>query len=404
PPGIAVDFPKVMERMRRLRADISPNDSARRFRELGVDVFIGEGRFIGPESLEVNGKTLRFSKALIATGARASAPPIPGLEKAGYLTNETVFSLTGLPKRLAVIGAGPIGCELSQAFARFGSRVRLLEAADGILIREDRGAAAIVERSLLRDGVELVTGCTLKRVSLRKGKKVLEVVCGGESRELVVDEILVGVGRAPNVQGIGLSRAGVDFDPRKGLLVDDTLETTNPRIYGAGDVCSSYKFTHAADALSRIVIQNALFPGPKKKASSLTIPWCTYTDPEIAHVGMYDAEARERGIPVKTFEVALGDVDRARLDGEEQGFLKVHVGEGSDRILGATMVSRHAGETISELSLAITAGIGMGTLSKVIHPYPTQAESVKRAADAYSRTRLTPTVKHLLEKWLSWTR
>ncbi len=406
PDGVAVDFPKVMERMRRLRAEISNNDSVHRYTSQGVDVFIGKGTFTAPDRIQVDGKALRFSKAVIATGARAAAPPIPGLKEAGYLTNETVFSLTELPQRLLVIGAGPIGCELSQAFARFGSEVHLLEAVDQILIREDKDAAQRVEKELVRDGVKIITSCTIKTVSKRGADKVVELECGGERREVAVDEILVGVGRVANVDGMGLEAAGVEFDPRKGVIVDDALQTSNPKILAAGDCCSQYKFTHTADALARIVIQNALFGFPfmKKKASALTIPWCTYTDPEIAHVGMYEKDAQANGIPVKTFVEELADVDRAILDGEDEGFIKVHVKEGTDRILGATLVARHAGEMLGELTLAITAGVGLGTIGATIHPYPTQAECIKRAANAFNRTRLTPAVKSLFEKWLAWHR
>ncbi|PIP84720.1 MAG: mercuric reductase [Elusimicrobia bacterium CG_4_9_14_3_um_filter_62_55] len=403
PDGTRVDFPAVMERMRRLRARISDNDGARRYRDAGVDVFLGHGKFTGPDSLVVDGKTLRFKKAVIATGARAAAPPIPGLAEAGYLTNETVFSLTELPKRLAIIGAGPIGCELAQAFARFGSQVHLIESADHILIREDPDAAAVVEKSLIRDGVDLVCCGALRSVSKRGADKVLSLEAHGDKRELVVDEILVGVGRAPNVESIGLEAAGVAFDPRVGITVDETLRTANPAIFAAGDVCFPYKFTHTAEALAKIVIQNALFaplPFLCKKTSALTIPWTTYTDPEIAHVGMYEKDARDRGIAVKTIVEPLKDVDRAILDGEDDGFVKIHYEDGTDRILGATLVAKHAGEMISELTLAMTAGVGLGTLADTIHPYPTQAEAIKRAAGQWKRTKLTPFVKSLFKWWL----
>jgi len=404
PEGVGVDFPAVMERMRRLRSRISENDSAHRFKKLGVDVFIGKGVFSGLDKIQVANRTLRFSKAVITTGARAAAPPIPGLREAGYLTNETVFSLTELPKRLIVIGAGPIGCELSQAFSRFGSEVYLLEAADHILIREDYDAAKRVEKALIRDGINIISGCVIKNVSKKGSEKVVELECGGTRKELVVDEILVGVGRAPNVEGIGLETVGVEFDVRKGIAVDSTLKTTVSNIYAAGDCCFMYKFTHAADALARIVIQNALFPGFKKKTNTLTIPWCTYTDPEIAHVGMYEKDAFKQGLAVRTFICEFADVDRAILDGEDGGFIKVHVREGTDQILGATIVARHAGEMISEISLAITAGLGLGVISQTIHPYPTQAECIKKVGDAFSRTRLTPIVKIMLQRWLAWSR
>jgi pyruvate/2-oxoglutarate dehydrogenase complex dihydrolipoamide dehydrogenase (E3) component len=403
---VEVDFPAVMERMRWLRANISKNDSARRFRDAGVDVFIGAGEFTGSDRLRVAGKTLEFSKAVVATGARASAPPIPGLEEAGYLTNETVFSLTKLPRRLIVIGAGPIGCELSQAFARFGAEVHLLEAAGQILIREDRDAAERVEKALRRDGVRIVSSCKILRIWREGGEKHVELECGGECHTLIVDEILVGVGRAPNVEGIGLEAAGVEYDPRVGVRVDDYLRTTNRRIYAAGDCCFPYKFTHTADALARIVIQNALFglPFMRKKASALTIPWCTYTDPEIAHVGMYEKDAKEKGISVRTFVQELEDVDRAILDGEVEGFVKVHVKDGTDEILGATIVASHAGDMLSELTLAIRAGAGLGTIAGTIHPYPTQAEAIRKTGDLFNRTKLTPKIKRLFERWLAWSR
>ncbi|CAN5916442.1 mercuric reductase [soil metagenome] len=359
PDGFTVDFPAVMERMRRLRAQISPNDSAARFRDLGVDVFLGGGRFQGPDTLEVDGRALRFSKAVIATGTKASAPPIPGLAEAGYLTNETVFSLTERPGRLAVIGAGPIGCELAQAFARFGSQVTLLEALHQILGREDRNAASIVERSLRGDGIEI--NCCAKIVQVRSegAEKVLELESEEGTHELRVDEILVGVGRTPNVEGLGLDAAGVAFE-KVGVTVDDRLRTSNPRIFAAGDVCSRYKFTHAADAMARIVIQNALFLG-RARASALTIPWCTYTDPELAHVGLTEPDIQAQGIRYQTLTQDLAEVDRAVLDGEASGFVKVHIRQGSDEILGATIVARHAGEMISELTLAMVGGLGLKT-------------------------------------------
>ena len=403
PPGARVDFPAVMERMRRLRARISHADSARRYRDAGIDVFLGAGRFTGPDAVAVGPHTLRFRKAVIATGARAAALPIPGLAEAGALTNETVFGLTALPRRLAVIGAGPIGCELAQAFARFGAEVTLLEVAPQILIREDPDAAARVERALVRDGVRLVLGAQIRRVERPGAGKRLHIEAGGEARALEADEILVAVGRAPNVEGLGLETVGVAHDLRAGVAVDDRLRTTNPRIFAAGDVCSELRFTHHSDFQARIVIQNALFRG-RARASALTLPWCTYTDPEIAHVGLYEHEAAARGLRVRTFVQELEDVDRAVLDGETEGFVKVHVAERGDRILGATIVARHAGEMLPELTLAMASGIGLSRIARAIHCYPTQAEGIRRLGDAYNRTRLTPGVKRLLGAWLRWTR
>ena len=404
PDGARVNFPAVMERMRRLRSEISPHDSAQRYRdELGVDVFLGEGRFVDSDSVEVDGRQLRFRRAVIATGARAMPLPIPGLAEAGYLTNETVFSLTELPKRLAIIGAGPIGCEMAQAFARFGSQVTLLEVMPQILIREDKDAAALIQATLIRDGVSLVLGCQITGVERDGRGTVLQVEKDEQRQALSFDAVLLGVGRAPNVEGMNLEAVGVDFDTRQGVKVDDRLQTTNPRIYAAGDICSPYKFTHMADALARIVIQNTLFVG-RAKASALTVPWCTYTDPEIAHVGLYEHEAEKQGIAIQTFYQEMGQVDRAVLEGDTEGFVKIHTQAGKDTILGATMVTRHAGEMISELTLAMVGGLGLGTLARTIHAYPTQAEAIKRAADAYNRTRLTPRVKSLFTKWLAWTR
>ncbi len=402
PPGVSVDFGAVMERMRRLRAKISPNDGVTRLREAGVDVFLGEGRFVQPDAVEVAGNTLRFSRAIIAAGARAAAPDIPGLAETGFLTNETVFWLTELPRRLAIIGAGPIGCELSQAFARFGCEVLLLAGGHPFLGREDRDAAAVVEKALTRDGVRVDHKHKVVSVRRENGEKVLKLEPGEPHSELRVDEILVGVGRTPNVENLGLGAAGVEFD-KDGVKVNDYLQTSNKRIYAVGDICSTLKFTHLSDAHARIGIQNTLFFG-RAKASALTIPWCTYTDPEVAHVGMYEEDARDKGIDVQTINLELADLDRAILDGEDDGFLKVHIRKGTDRILGATLVARHAGEMISELTLAMVGGLGLKTMARTIHPYPTQAENLRKAGDAYNRTRLTPRVKGLLNKLMSWRR
>jgi pyruvate/2-oxoglutarate dehydrogenase complex dihydrolipoamide dehydrogenase (E3) component len=403
PPGVQVDFPAVMERMRRLRAGISPHDSAARFRGLGVDVYLGQGAFTGPNTIAVGGQTLRFRRAVIATGARAARPAIPGLAEAGFLTNETAFALTALPPRLAVIGAGPIGCELAQCFARFGSQVHLLGNHPQVLPREDEGAAERVEKALRRDGVELTLSCRIVRVDKRGDDKVIHLACGDRQREIAVDALLVGAGRVPNMEGLNLDAVGVRHDSKEGVWVNDRLRTSNRNIYAAGDICSRFKFTHAADAMARIVIQNALFKG-RARASALTVPWCTYTDPEVAHVGLYEHEARERGIAFRTFTQELTDVDRAVLDGEDEGFVKVLVTPRGDTILGATIVAAHAGDLISELTLAMVGRLGLGTIARTIHPYPTQAEAIKKVGDAYNRARLTPIVKWLFGKWLAWSR
>ena len=266
---------------------------------------------------------------------------------------------------------------MAQAFGRFGSQVSLFQYHSQILDREDGEAGRRVQDAFRREGIELFLDSKVYRVESRAGEKLVHFECGGQARRVAVDEVLVAAGRAPNVEGLGLEAAGVDYDRRRGVLVNDHLRTSNKRIYGAGDVCSRYQFTHAADALARIVIQNALFMG-RKKASALTIPWCTYTDPEVAHVGLNCREASRQGVEYDQFVREFADVDRAITDGEEGGMVSVLVAKGTDKILGATVVARHAGEMINEITLAMVAGKGLATLSQVIHPYPTQAEAIKQ--------------------------
>lgn len=400
---LQADFGAALKRMRGLRAGISRHDSALRFRDqLGVDVYLGQGTFTDPDALQVEGATLHFAKAALCTGARAAIPSVPGLEELGCLTNETVFSLTSLPARLAVIGSGPVGCELAQAFARFGSKVTLIERGAGILGREDRDAAAILETAFRREGMQLELRAKLVRAWSSGSEKRLILERDGTEFEVAADAVLVGAGRAPNTEGLGLEAAGVEYD-RSGVKVNDYLQTSNRRIYAAGDICSAFKFTHVADAQARIVIENALFPG-RRKNSALTVPWCTYTDPEVAHVGINEADAAARGVEVRTLTIPFADVDRAVLDGETEGFARVHLKKGSDVILGATIVARHAGEMIGEVALAIGAGLGLSVIGRTIHPYPTQAESLRKLADSYNRGRLTPAVKKILGAWLSWQR
>jgi pyruvate/2-oxoglutarate dehydrogenase complex dihydrolipoamide dehydrogenase (E3) component len=397
-----VDFGAAMEHVRRVRTKISHHDSVERFSKMGIDVFLGEPRFTGPGTVEVEGATLKFSKAVIATGARAVKPPIPGLAEAGFLTNENVFNLTERPKRLAVIGAGPIGCELAQAFQRLGCEVSLFDIAEHILVREDADAAEIVQKKFIAEGVRLVLKASIKLVEKRSSGKRVVYAVDGKEQEIEVDEILVGAGRAPNVENLGLEKVGVEVG-KNGVVVNDRLQTTNPSIFAAGDVCMTHKFTHAADFAARAVLQNALFKG-RKKLSALTIPWCTYTDPEVAHVGLSEKDAKEKGIELVTYLRRFDDVDRAIADGEEEGFVKIHCRKGSDEIVGATIVAAHAGDMISEVTLALTQGIGLGAIANVIHPYPTQAEAIRQCGDMYNRTRLTPFVKGVFDKWLRWTR
>jgi pyruvate/2-oxoglutarate dehydrogenase complex dihydrolipoamide dehydrogenase (E3) component len=403
-PESIIDFAAVMARMRRIRAGISHHDSAERFRKLGVDVFLGAAQFVDEHSVAVNGKCLRFKKATIATGARAARPQVQGLESVGYLTNETVFSLTERPQRLAVIGGGPIGCELAQAFQRLGCAVTLIHKNAHLLDREDPEAAAIIQQQLQQDGVNLLLDVQLERVEQGESGKVLyyqqKGIQKGGSGSITVDQILVGSGRSPNVEGLNLEAAAVKYDQRRGVIVNDYLQTSNPHIFAAGDICMDWKFTHAADAAARIVIKNALFAPlglGKSKLSNLVMPWVTFTDPEIAHVGMYGSEAKAKGLETSEIKIDFSGVDRAIFDGETDGFVKILHQKGSDRIFGATIVARHAGEMISEISLAIVAKQGLSTLSSVIHSYPTQADAIKKAADAYRKTLLTPRTQSFLK-------
>lgn len=405
PAGARVDFAAVMDRLRRIRADLSPIDSAQRYAGLGVDVYFGQAQFADHETVTVDGRAgarrLQFVNAVICTGARAAVPEIPGLATVPYLTNETLFSLTERPSQLTVLGAGPIGCEMAQAFARCGSRVTLIETHSGVLPKEDRDAAALVQQALQRDGVRMLFGAKDLRVeAIAQGHRVSVHAEGGAHR-IDGDALLVAAGRAPNVEGLGLERVGVSVD-RHGIVVNDRLQSTNPRIFAAGDVCSRYKFTHAADAMAKVVIQNALFPHPfgmgYARASALVMPWATYTEPEIAHVGLYESEARERGLAVDTYTVPLEDVDRAVLDGASEGFARLHVQRGTSTIVGATMVGPHAGDLISEVSVLVNVSGGVKTLGATIHPYPTQADAWRKAATLWRKAQFTPRLK----AWLVW--
>ena len=404
--GVEIDFGAVMERMRRIRAQISHADSATRFASLGVDVFLGDGKFTSQDTITVGDcrrqtkgqRVLKFKKAVIATGARAAAPQIPGLAQAGYLTNETVFSLTERPRRLAVIGGGPVGCELAQTFQRLGCEVVLLQRGDRLLSKEDPEVADVLQQILVKDGVKLILNCQLQQVSANETGKTISYTSDGRSDSITVDEILIGAGRTPNIESLNLTQVGVDYDA-KGVIVNDYLQTTNPKIFAAGDVCMKWQFTHAADAAARIVIKNTLFSPfglGKSKLSSLVMPWVTYTDPEVAHVGLSADEARQQGLKFNTIKVLLSTVDRAITDGETEGFVKVIHRRGSDEILGATIVSSHAGESISHITTAMVNKIGLGKLSNVIQPYPTQADAIRKAADAYRKTLLTPRNQKLL--------
>ena len=392
PEPLLVDFAAAMARVRRVRSHLSGNESARRLSDAGIALFFGAARFLGEDALDVGGDRLHFRKALIATGASSAVTQIPGLADAGFLTSDTVFDLAELPKRLVVIGGGPLGCELAQAFCRLGSRTSIVQDLPLFLGGEERDAAQLLSDAFARDGIEVRLNTTALAVRVVDGEKHVDLISDDYRSTIVADAILTGLGRVPNVQGLDLERAGIEYTIEDGIRVDDFLRSSNPNVYAAGDVCLEHKFSHTASASARIAVDNAL-SGGEQRMSALVIPWCTYTDPEIAHVGMFVREANRHDIPIKTFTIPMHQVTRAVTDGEDRGFVKIHVREGSDCILGATIVAQHAGEMINEITLAMVAGIGLGQLAQVIHAFPTQADAIRKAALAYTRTQAVPRLR-----------
>jgi pyruvate/2-oxoglutarate dehydrogenase complex dihydrolipoamide dehydrogenase (E3) component len=419
--AVKVDFAKVMERIRKVRADISHHDSAERYtKELGVDVFIGRGKFTSDKTIEVNGRTLTFKRAVVATGGYPTLIPMPGLKELHaeatsiknadkprpvVMTNETIFNLTSQPKNMIVIGAGVIGLELAQAMQRLGTSVTVLGRSGHILPKEDEDLAQLVKDQMVKDGVTFrLSVASYKGITLTGNigdnglpemKVTIEEKGNAGTVELFCDALLVAAGRRPNVTGCDLEKAGIEYDVNLGLTVNDKLQTTNPKVYGVGDCCSQYKFTHAADFMARAVIRNSLFFA-KDKMSKLLIPYATFTSPEIASVGLYEKDLKEQGIEYRIFDKHFADNDRAICDDETVGLVRFRVDAKTDRILGASIVGPNAGNMISEITLAMQSETGLGKLAAVIHPYPTTAETVRQAGDLYNRTRLTLTVKKLL--------
>jgi pyruvate/2-oxoglutarate dehydrogenase complex dihydrolipoamide dehydrogenase (E3) component len=389
------ELAQVMARMRRIRTRISEYHSVYELAALGVDVFFGSARFAGADALLVGDTRVHFRKALVATGARPKASDIPGLSQIGYLTSDTIFEMAALPQRLAVIGGGPLGCELAQALCRLGSHVTIVQNDPKFLPREERDAAEILSRSMARDGVIIRLNTTVVAGRREGGVKILKTVNADVESEIQTDEILLSIGRVPNVEGLGLEAAGIAFDTDQGIKVDDFLRTTNPNVYSAGDACLALKFTNAAQSSARVAVQNALLQAQHRQGSSTNIPWCTYCDPEIAHIGLHVWEARRQSIPVKSFTVMMHDVDRAITDGQDTGFVKIHVAEGTDQILGATIVASRASELINEMAVIMSAGIGMTALADIAHTYPAQSEAIMLAAQAYRREADQPSRERL---------
>jgi pyruvate/2-oxoglutarate dehydrogenase complex dihydrolipoamide dehydrogenase (E3) component len=419
PNAVKVDFDKVMDRVRKIRAEISHHDSAARYsKELGVEVYIGRGKFTSERSVIVNGRTLYFKRAVIATGAYPTLIPMKGLEELYHLsssqaesedqrpvvmTNETFFNLTKQPKHMVVVGAGVIGMELAQAMQRLGTPTTVLGRSGRVLPKEDEDMAEIVKKQMIKDGVTFRLSVeTYQQISLT-GKvsdsglpeMKIAVTEKGLTAEIFCDAVLVAAGRRPNVTGMDLELARVEYDTKLGLLVNDRLQTTNARIYGVGDCAQQYKFTHAADFTARAVIRNAFFFG-KEKLSDLLIPYATFTSPEIASVGLYGSDLDDKGIEYRVIEKHFKDNDRSICDDTTEGFIRFRVDAKKDTILGASIVGEGAGNMISEVTLAMKSGTGLGALANVIHPYPTTAEVIRQSGDIYNKTKLTKTVKTLL--------
>jgi pyruvate/2-oxoglutarate dehydrogenase complex dihydrolipoamide dehydrogenase (E3) component len=391
-------FEKVFERMRARRAKIAPHDSQERFESLGVDVFRSEARFVSPREMEVNGQKVRAKNFVIATGSRAAIPKIEGINSVPYFTNETIFDgLKEKPESMIVLGGGPIGCELGQAFSRLGVQVTIVQSAAQLLPWEDVDVADFMQKRFMAEGIRVGLNAAAKRVSMRDGKVALEFA---DAEPITADLMLIAAGRTPNLRALNLETAGVDYD-EQGVKVNACLQTSQPHIYAAGDITNRLKFTHTADFTARIVVRNILMPLQllRQKVDWSVVPWCTYSDPEVAHVGLGEKEAKQKNIQYDLFIVPLEDVDRAVVESEEAGFAKILTIKGSDKILGATIVAPHAGDLLQEFVLAMNAKIGLGRIASMIHAYPTFAELARKAGDKYNKTRLTPRAKKIFS-WL----
>lgn len=391
-----VKLDSVLASVREVQANLARHDSVERFTSLGVDVHRGEYRFISPHQISNDAEILEAKRFVIATGASPFVPPIPGLDQIPILTSDNVWQLKELPKNLVVLGGGPIGAELAQTFARLGSQVTLVEMADRLLIREDAEVSDLIRKQFEAEGMIVLLRTKAEKID---GSLIVSDPTGNK-RKIPFDAILVAVGRAPNVNGLDLEKAGVVFD-KKGIKVDPFLRTAAKHIYACGDVVGPYQFTHTADFQARLILRNALFPG-KSKIDYRVVPWCTFTEPEVARVGLNESEAKEKNVAHAVHSYSLSDLDRAVCDREAEGFIKVLTQKGSDRILGVTLVGSHAGDLLHELALAMHQGIGLKQVAAMIHIYPTLAEVSKRIADIYQRTRLTGGTKKWLERYFRW--
>lgn len=407
----AFDFAKIMDRVQTIIQTIAPHDSIDRYTKLGVDCIQGHARLLSPYHVEVNDQTLSTRSIIIATGAEPLLPPIPGIEHSAYLTSETLWSLRELPQRLIVLGGGPIGCELAQCFARFGSHVTQIEMLPRILMREDNEVSAYINDRFRREGIRVLAGHKASRFDYNNGRKILicENLAATNPQDKTVpieyDAILIAVGRKPRSRGFGLETLGILLDPNGTIHVNEYLQTEFPNIYACGDVAGPYQFTHTASHQAWYCAVNALFGSYKKfKADYSVIPWATFTDPEVARVGLNELEAREKNIPYEVTHYGMDDLDRAIADGSTEGFVKVLTSPGKDKILGATLVGEHAGDLITEFVTAMKYNIGMNKILGTIHIYPTLAEANKYTAGAWKHAHTPEFALHWLQRYHTWKR
>ena len=395
---ITPQFHDAFRFARQARAQIAPHDSVARYTERGVDVFLGEAAFVDDRSVSVGDTLIRARRFALCTGARAFIPPIDGLAACDPLTNETVFDLTSRPASIAILGAGVIGCELSQVFARLGVAVHLYEMANRVLPTEDPEASAAVARSLVQCGVQLHLGTVVESTSTEQGK----IVVSGAGESSMVEQVLVALGRVPNTDGLNLEAADVALDEDGYIVTDQKLRTSNRRIYAAGDCTSRAQFTHNADAQAKVVLQNALFL-PSASISKHVVPRCTYTDPEVAVAGKSEADLIEEKCAYDCYRLKFSDLDRGRTQADSEGFAKIFVGKGGDEILGVTVVGTDAGEQIATICVLMSNGLGLQAIARTIFAYPTRSEWLKRVAADYTQTRLTPRIASLFRRWFQVT-
>jgi dihydrolipoamide dehydrogenase len=403
------DFFDVMERVQTIIKTVEPHDSIARYKELGVNVLIGEAKIVSPWEVEVKTEndsfTLSTRSIVIAAGAKPFVPPIPGIEIIEVLTSDTIWNLRELPKRLIVLGGGPIGCELAQGFARLGSSVTQVEMAERLLVREDSDVSEEVMATFRYEGIELLTGHTGKEFVIENGEKILIAQHQGQSVNIPFDQVLCAIGRSANVNGYGVEELGIALSPRMTIATNGFQETNYPNIYAVGDVAGPYQFTHTAAHQAWYAAVNALFGLFKRfRTDYSVIPWSTFTDPEVARVGLNEQEAKEQGIAYEVVKYHIDDLDRAIADSEAHGFVKVLTQPGKDKILGVTIVGEHAGDLIAEFVLAMKHGIGLKKILGTIHIYPTLAEANKYAAGIWKRAHAPQRVLKWLERFHTWRR